>query len=377
MLRGLCSPQPTSAVWNLTRSEHFEVYSDSSAAAARSTVEWLEGLRSFLILHGGDSPDRRAPLRVVGFQSVREYEQYRIGSATDAYFVGTESHDYIVMPLNGAGPADLRVLTHEYAHVLMHSGGRHWPAWLSEGFSELISTLQMSRESISPGGDRTLHSQLLQREHLFSLTQFLRQSISIPQMLDRHTSNLFYAQSWALVEMLVLLPDYANRLPLLFSKLDSGAEGVSAFMDVYAKSPESMDLDLWRFINGPKQRLSLQRPEIFATAISQTPVSLAAAQGLLAELTLARGDLARAETMYRELLRNDANNADFAAALGMIALGKRDFGEARRLWNRAIPRVSDAALCYRYAVLAGDAGVPEKEIRPVLERAVLLNPELR
>jgi tetratricopeptide (TPR) repeat protein len=361
--------------WNLTRNDHFDVYSDSSTAAARSAIDWLELLRSFLILHGGDSLDRRAPVLMVGFQSVPEYERYRLDAATDAYYIGTESHDYIVMPLGTASPADLRMLTHEYAHVLTHSGGQHWPAWFVEGFSEFLSTLRTSPGSVSVAGDLPGHSLFLQRQYPLNLADFLRESAVAPSTLDRRRTALFYAQSWALVEMLVLSPQYASRLPLLLSKLGSGAESLSAFTDVYAKSPTAIDHDLWRFIVGPKRRLTLQQPETFAASITQTPISLATAQSRLAELILAHGDLDRAAAMYRELVRNNPDNADFAAALGMIALRERDLGQARRLWNQAIPNVSDAALCYRYAVLAADAGAPDKELRVVLERAVSLNPD--
>src|SRR5258708_4060747 len=88
-----------SADWTLTRSDHVEVYSDSGAGATRSAVEWLERVRSFLVQHGGESLDRRGPLRVVGFQSAAEYDEYRLVPHADAYYAGTESHDYIVMPL--------------------------------------------------------------------------------------------------------------------------------------------------------------------------------------------------------------------------------------------------------------------------------------
>jgi predicted Zn-dependent protease len=88
------------------------------------------------------------------------------------------------------------------------------------------------------------------------------------------------------------------------------------------------------------------------------------------------GQLDRSEALYRDLDRQVPESSGIPAALGTIALRRGDKEGARREWKRALERgVSDATLCYRYAVLAGMAGLPNDEIRPALERAIALRPD--
>ena len=99
------------------------------------------------------------------------------------------------------------------------------------------------------------------------------------------------------------------------------------------------------------------------------------ARAMLADLLLSSGQLLRAEVMYLDLARERPGDPSIAAALGAIALRRKDYAAARGHWSEAIGwGIADASLCYRYAILAEDAGLPASEIRPALERAVALNP---
>ncbi len=98
------------------------------------------------------------------------------------------------------------------------------------------------------------------------------------------------------------------------------------------------------------------------------------AQLILADLLLATGRLERADTLYRQLARERPESADVSAALGTIALRQGDYDRARQHWKHAIDQgITDAMLCYRYAVLAETAGLPAGDVRPVLERALASN----
>src|SRR5258708_13233477 len=87
--------------WRLTRSPHFEVYSQAADETARSTVLWLEQLRAFFLQQTGQTPDSLPSVRVIGFRSTSEYQPYRLRPTSDGYFVGTGSRDYIVMVTTG------------------------------------------------------------------------------------------------------------------------------------------------------------------------------------------------------------------------------------------------------------------------------------
>src|SRR5207249_11853750 len=122
------------------RREHFEVYSNAAGDAARSLLTGFERLHAFFMRQIGLSPGAHRPTRVICFGSAQEYNSYRVRPGADAYFLGTQSRDYIVMPF-GSGVS--RMAAHEYAHLLIHSSGHKLPEWITEGISDVVSTVQI------------------------------------------------------------------------------------------------------------------------------------------------------------------------------------------------------------------------------------------
>jgi tetratricopeptide (TPR) repeat protein len=98
-----------------------------------------------------------------------------------------------------------------------------------------------------------------------------------------------------------------------------------------------------------------------------------AARVMLADLRLANGDLTRAASAFGELAVERPAAGEIHAALGTIALQRGDTGGAVAAWKRALELgITDADLCFRYAVLAGDGGLPARD---ALERAIALRPD--
>jgi tetratricopeptide (TPR) repeat protein len=366
-------PAPT---WRLARTNHFEIYSQAGDAAARSALLWFEQLRTFFQQQTGLNLDNRAPVRVVAFRSEDEYASYRLRSTSDAYYVGTESRDYIVMRALDASRVGIGA--HEYAHLILHASGLQLPPWLSEGLAELFSTLRINRRGWEMGGDLPAHTHLLTREPGMPLSQLLTLPSESPVRENREKAALFYAQSWKLTEMLVLSPEYGPRFPALVAALTSGVPSVQAVEKVYAKPLDIIVQDVHSWMDtGHKATpisVSINATPVRAIQVSTVPGSVS--QSLMAELLLAIGELDRAEALYRNLARESPGNPNVSAALGTIALRKGDRESAQKEWKDAIAEgIHDASLCYRYASLAEDAGVSADEVRPALERAVAEKPD--
>ena len=371
---GLGAPSWAASGWRLTRSDHFEVYSQSSDTSARSALLWFEQLRGFFLQQTGLTLDHLPAVRVIAFGSASEYAPYRIRSA-DAYYVGAEAQDYIVMP--SLGSSEFRTAAHEYAHLILHASGLRYPDWLKEGLAEFFSTVHVGESGSELGGDLPARSQLLRRHTWMPLPELLALPEESVWPQDRERAGLFYAQSWALTDMLFLSAAYGPRFSELVTALSFGAPGLETFTKVYAKPIDEVmrDLHAWVEHRGtPPIRLGgVAAP---STVAEVSEVSEFASRSLLAELLMASGELDRAEALYRDLDREALGNPDIAAALGSIALRRGDNGGARREWERAIQAgVTDARLCFRYAVLAGIAGLSNDEVRPALERAVELRPD--
>jgi tetratricopeptide (TPR) repeat protein len=369
-----CATALPAADWSLARSPHFEVYAQAGPEDARSVLLWFEQLHSFFLRQTGVPLDNRPPLRIVVFRSAPEYEPYRIGPTADAYYVATESRDYIVMAHRGAG--DFQVAAHEYWHFVEHAGTLQLPPWLNEGLAEFFSTVRLGESASLAGGEPAGRSRILRSRPWMPLAELLALPADSPRRDDRETSDLFYAESWALADMLILAPEYTPRFHELAATLAAGEPGPEAFARIYAKPLEAIAGDLRNWIEKRKftpLTLSTGFPE--AVPIEVSDISSRTSRYLIAEVLLATGKVERAETLYRELAQEKPNDTDVAAALALVALRRDDPEGARRQWTRALAEgIHDPEVCYRYAITAQDAGFSAEDVRPALERAVTLRP---
>ena len=162
----------------------------------------LERLHAFFVRQLGAGPPEHREVRVIYFASPQEYGQYRARPGADAFFVGVDSRDYIVLPAMPRG--ELRVAAHEYAHVLIHSGGWTLPEWIAEGIGDVVSTLRIGERDTRIGGDLPDRIQTLQRGTWMTFPELFAFTLKGPAArADRE--NMFYAQSWALTDLLMLV----------------------------------------------------------------------------------------------------------------------------------------------------------------------------
>ena len=360
--------------WKLVRSEHFEVYSQADESAARSILLGFEQLRAFFLGQTALNPGRSQPVRVIVFGSEKEYEPYWLSATSDAYSVSADGRDYIVMAFPNA--SHFTIGAHEYAHLILHTGREGTPAWLDEGLAEFYSTIRLGERSTEIGGDLPARSQVLQRRTWMPLAELVSLTVGSPVRQNRTGAEMFYAESWALTDMLLRSPDYAPRFQQLLSALSSGEPSLEALTRLYVKSAAAITRDLESWIRGRREAaMQLPAVRLEGIRINVSTVSIGEWRLLIAGVMLAAGDLDRAEALYKESDRDAPQSAEVAAALGTLALRRGDVETARVLWKQAIELgVSDASLCYRYALLAEQAGAAATEIRPALERALALQP---
>ncbi len=362
--------------WRLTRNEHFEVYAQTSDRRAHEILTWFEQLRAFFETA---APAGRPPVRIVVFASQQEYQPYRLRSTADAYYVGSGSQDYIVM--GSDDPARFGLAAHEYAHLALRGSRLQLPLWMKEGLAEFFATLRITEHATELGGALPGRLRALHRMTWMPLPELTTLSEESGRQETREAADLFYAESWALAGMLILSPEYAPGFQKLLVRLAAGTTSQEALYTTYAKSPDEVARDLHAWVDrGASQTVQLPEVAIDAPAITVSAVPPPAARLFLAQVLMAAGEFDRAEASFTALapaFENDApHSAAVFAGLGTIALHKGDSNGARRAWKQAIDRgIADALLCYQYATLADQAGVPADDIRPVLERAIALQPD--
>ncbi|HLK22060.1 MAG TPA: hypothetical protein VKT81_24095 [Bryobacteraceae bacterium] len=364
LLCAFAQAQPPAA-WKLTRSAHFDLYSQSPDATAQSALTWFEQLREFYLQKTGLDAETLHPVRVIAFRSARDYQPYQLHSAADAQYVGTDSRDYIVLSTLDA--AQLQNASHEYAHAILHAAGLKFPPWLSEGLAEFFSSVRINQHESSLGGDLPSRKQALQRRAWIPLENVL--ASSLPRD-NREAAAMFYAESWALVDMLILSPEYAPK----FSELIAEPADLPR---IYGKSLDNITRDLRAWTSAQHSPVPLDGIRNSSRNVQpSTALSSLESRAMLADMLLAAGELDHSESMYRDLARENPRDPAIPAALGNIALRRGDAARAREQWKVAIALgIEDATLCYQYAILGDRAGLPAAELRPALERAIQLKPD--
>ena len=363
--------QPASAA-ALARSAHFEVYAQAGEPAARTVLAWFERLHAFFLQQTGLKLDDRPAVRVIAFASAQDYEPFRIRPTADAYYVGAPDRDWIVMTSAGSGA--FRIAAHEYTHFVLRANGFHLPPWLNEGLAEFFSGVQAEPGTRSIGNGPAVRTRALRRRPWMPLSDLLTLPDESAIRDQADGSELFYAESWALTDMLLGAPEYAPRFEDLIAALRSGAASPAAVAEVYRRPIDEIARDLREWVARRKPR-PLPLPPADSTPAEASEISSFDWHLQLAELRMATGRWDAAQAAYAALEREQPNDPDIPGALAAIALRKGDADRARSEWERASALgIRDAAAWYRYAVLAQEAGFTPAEVRAAFERAIALRP---
>lgn len=378
LLFGVCLPLlggPSNSQWVLAHDNHFDVYSQAGESNAQSTLVWLERLRAFFIQAGitnrGTDLERRGPVRVIVFKSPEEFAAYRPHPASAAYFLSDPARDYLVLP--ALGSQEFGIAAHEYAHLVLHSIGVRVRPWLAEGLADFFSTVRIGERECFIGGDLPMRSLALRRGTWIPLEDLL--SADSPMRADAKQTDMFYAESWALTDMLISSPKYQAHLTQLLSERSPGESDADAITRIYGQPLSGVLSDLHSWMRMP--RASAPLPGIPTPRENAGISSLSDFESriVLADLLLASVRLKQAEIAYRQLANEKPDDATVHAALAIIALQNGNQSLALPEWRRAMELgITDVSLCYRFALSAEDTGPLAAEIREALRRCVALAP---
>jgi tetratricopeptide (TPR) repeat protein len=306
----------------------------------------------------------------VCFATEADYAAYRILPGADGFSLTGSVGEYIVVH---GSRSDLRLAAHEYAHLLIHSSGFSLPDWLAEGVSEVVSSVRFGERYSLIGGDLPGRSQQLKTTPWMTPDELFR---SNPKILpDVAREPLFYSQSWAVTETLLVSPTYAPGFAAFLAMLARGSSTAAALQGVYTTTPEALFRDARDRVSHGMTALPL--PPVAANAeVTLNTAEPFSVRVMLAGLRHAAGDTSRAETLYRELAAERPADASIRAELGYMALERKDTEGAAREWGIALQQgLRDADLCFRYAQLADALGLGEAQVRAALERAIELRPD--
>lgn len=315
----LCAAHAQAADWTLLRVPGIEVYTDASGRAARQTIDRLEQIRGLL---GSPAKPDLIPLRVFLFAKTGEYLEFAPNAETAGFYQSGFERDYIVT--SAGSPLD-RVVAHEYVHFVANERDVIRPVWLEEGLADFYSTFDGK------------HLGAPVREHLRRLE--LSNWLSAAEMNSpRELTDIFYAQSWALVHMLRSRPPFPDRIT------------------------SDMVTELRQYVRSMRAT-PVKVPTTAMAAPSSQPVSALEAVLLRADLAVRTGHGVLAHQLYAQAAREYPGSSSAATGVAMLALGDGDRDKASAELQRALAlNDRDAQAWFQLAVMTNDDGALAKAV---------------
>jgi len=359
---------PVQADWLRLRGTHTELVSDAGEKEGRRALGRLEQIRA--ILPAGNNDSTRE-LRVVLFDSEKEFREYARSETTAGFYQSGLERDYIVTYAGGELP---RVVTHEFVHFLLNQTPAPLPRWFEEGTAELYSNTQINRKRVRIGKEIESHMKLLlARPWLTAREMAAERPTSAPD--QEEAESVFYAESWALIHMLNLSPNYRDHLPQFITLLANGTVPSEAFRTAFGRDFAKALSEVPAYLKKIRSvKLDIPPPPPFLAAKSDL-LSDVDNMLLRGEVALRRGLAEKARTLFDEAAREHPDSAAAEAGLGMLSMTQNRPGDARRHLERALQLDDkDATILFEYALLERDAGAGTERVRELLEKVVALNP---
>ena len=369
----LLSPMaPAAEQWVKLTSSHFELFTTAGERKGREALLYFEQVRDFFNrTRSSDNPVPNARVRIIAFQSEKEYAPYRINESAWAFYLNGYGDDYIVM--RNISAENYPVAVHEYTHLLIQHGGVEIPAWLNEGLAELYSTLKPFGKKVAVGQVVSGRYYYLQQNKWLPLDTLLAVDHKSPYYNERNRANIFYAESWALAHMVILSPQYRPQANKFLASIGSGMGAGDVFWQVYAKTTSQVQKDLEQYMRGTrfnavifdvKLEKSAEEPDV-------APASRLEAGIVLADLLALTQKREEAKQAYYALLREFPKSWEAEGGLAELAWREKELDGAATHFARAVELGStNARIYYDYASAAQDG----KKRIPLLQKAIALDP---
>ncbi len=327
--------------WIEVQSQNFTITSDMRADETEELARSLELFRaSVLVLTNVPSLESSVPTRVFFFDGMLSFRPFQPGRNVAGFFQQTMRGNVIAMVDVNSMETD-RTLRHEYVHFLMHNqSGTAYPRWYGEGFAELLSTADVSGEHVAVGQ--------LPRDRIrqFQFTEWIpmRRILSYDgtQNWTSEEISMFYAESWALPHYLVRDRDHRTALGRVIGtyvdRVEAGASWDEACQDAFGMSAGELSKQVRRHL----RRGSFTSFGVRADSLQwsdETEVRVlrpAEAAERLGELSLASGNTAKAELLFRSSLADEPDRARAHLGMGAVLQQRERWSDAEKHFARAV-----------------------------------------
>ncbi len=331
----ICSAFAAEIHWIRIQSPNFELYSTASERSARETLEEFEQVRAFFLNTLPTKDQKPLPVRIVTFNSAKEYEPYRFNEFATAYYYPGAERDTIVMSHGGSETFPTAI--HEYVHLVIQHAGVKPPPWLNEGLAEFYSTLRPLGGKIVVGDIIPGRLAALQTEAWVPLSVILGVDHSSPYYNEKNKAGSFYNEGWALTHMLSLTGEYRPKWSQVVAEIIKGKDSAEALPEVYGKPLSVIDQDLQNYLRGNRFLAGTfdARLEKVNQSFAAEPAPLFDVKLMLLDLNERRGKERETEEQIEKLSAEQPSRPEPYAQLGYLAWRRRGSREAEKQFAKA------------------------------------------
>ena len=238
------------AQWVRVETPNFVVFGEVGEKRTREVAAEFERFREALgrVLAGAAS---RAPVptTVIVFDSARSFEPYRPlynGKPIDVagYFSSDGDINRVALALEDR-ERGLRIIFHEYVHLVVSNVTDGVPPWLNEGLAEYYSTFLVSDDGKTATMGTVIgeHVAMLKEQQLLPLKDLLAVTRDSPLYNEGQRRGMFYAESWALVHYLLSAePERAKQLADYTRATGAGVPAAAAWQQFFGAYDPVPDL---------------------------------------------------------------------------------------------------------------------------------------
>lgn len=196
--------------WKRVDTPNFVIIGPASESHLQSLGVQFEGFREALTrLLSSTATTTAVPTVVIEFSDAKTFKPFQpvyngkpvpIGGL----FVPRRHVNYVLLAPD-RGPDSLRMVFHEYSHLVVSNVAPLIPVWLNEGIAEYYSAfrLESSGRKVTIGWPIESHLVRLQEATWLPLADLLATAHDSPQYNEGSPRSVFYSEAWALVHMLL------------------------------------------------------------------------------------------------------------------------------------------------------------------------------
>ena len=259
-LLALLTAAPASAEWWEAKTDHFIVYSESSAREAKEFAEKLErfdmSLRSLQNIKSDRPASDSHRLTVFRFGDIGDMGRLYGAQGVGGFYIPNAGGSVAFVPAREQISSNIKafkernqldsqtVLFHEYAHHFMfqHFAGAY-PAWYIEGLAETYSTIDFRNDgTFHLGNPPQARAEALMGGLNYSAMRLLTNTNKL-DMMDIYGR---YTVGWLLTHYLTFEPSRAGQLGTYLRLISGGTDAAAAARQAFGDL-EKLNRDIQRY----------------------------------------------------------------------------------------------------------------------------------